>query len=241
MILPWGTAQDTLLYEEVPILVHCILLCRKLERNLCETPLMPQWLSLSSKISLSQQSYAFDKSKNKENIINFFSCEGITKQHYFNGIIKQRLNQYLKQSGPRQREWRAALRFEEKLAGHKERNSIAIERLVCCSNRPNFFCTPNIIFYSRVIFKFSVCLFATQKSTVANYEHGAQARNQRGRRGGFAPLENFCSPWKNVLDIVWKYWTYFKRFGPLLENSSPLLVSQAGYGLDGAHLQCKAS
>jgi len=59
---------------------------------------------LSNKISLSQQSYAFDKSKNKENIINFFSCEGITKQHYFNGIIKQRLNQYLKQSGPRQRE-----------------------------------------------------------------------------------------------------------------------------------------
>jgi len=115
--------------------------------------------------------------------------------------------------GPRLREWRTALRFEEKLAGRKERNSIAIERLICCSNRPNFFCTPNAIFYSRVIFKFSVCLFATQKSTFANYEHGVQARNLRGRRRGEAPLENFSPPLEKcvgyilkILDIVQNIW-----------------------------------
>jgi len=44
-----------------------------------------------------------------------------------------------KQGDPRLRAWRATLRFEEELAGHKERNSIAIKRLVCCSNRPEFF------------------------------------------------------------------------------------------------------
>ena len=42
------------------------------------------------------------------------------------------------QGGPRLRAWRATLRFKETFAGRKERNSIAIERLVCCSNRPNF-------------------------------------------------------------------------------------------------------
>jgi len=40
--------------------------------------------------------------------------------------------------------------FEETLVGCKERSSIAIERLVCCSNRSNFFCTPHAIFDSRV-------------------------------------------------------------------------------------------
>ena len=44
----------------------------------------------------------------------------------------------------------------------QNRNSIAIRKLVCRSNTPNFWCTPNVIFDSRVIFKFSVCLFATQ-------------------------------------------------------------------------------
>jgi len=35
-----------------------------------------------------------------------------------------------------------------------------------------------------------------------------QARNQVGRRErGESPLENFLPPWKNVLDIVWNYWT----------------------------------
>jgi len=39
MTLPLGTPQDTFLCEElnVPILVHCILLCKKLEHSLCET------------------------------------------------------------------------------------------------------------------------------------------------------------------------------------------------------------
>ena len=62
------------------------------------------------------------------------------------------------QGGPRLQAWRAALRFEEKFAGRKRRNSIVDKRLVCCSNRPNFCCAPNAIFDSRVIFKFSVCL-----------------------------------------------------------------------------------
>jgi len=46
-------------------------------------------------------------------------------------------------------------------------------------------------------------LFATQKSTFANYEHGTQACNQEGR----SPPSKLFAPWKNVLDIVWKYWT----------------------------------
>jgi len=56
---------------------------------------------------------------------------------------------------------------------------------------------------------------------------GKQARNQ----GGFAPPYKFFRPsWKYVLDILWNYWTCSKKFGPLSENSSPLLVSQAGCG-----------
>jgi len=44
------------------------------------------------------------------------------------------------------------------------------------------------------------------------------------------------SPWKNVLSIVENYWTEFKKYGPLSENSSsPPLVSQAGYG-PGRHI-----
>jgi len=70
----------------------------------------------------------------------------------------------LGQGGPRLRAWRATLRFEEKFAGRKERNSIAIRRLVCCSSKPNVCCTPNALLDSRVIFtlKFSVSLFGTQ-------------------------------------------------------------------------------
>jgi len=49
-----------------------------------------------------------------------------------------------------------------KFAGRKERIFIAIKRLVCCSDITKFCCTPNAIFDSRVIFHFSVCLFATQ-------------------------------------------------------------------------------
>ena len=53
----------------------------------------------------------------------------------------------------------------------------------------------------------------------------------RGDAGGrITPYKFFRSPWKNVLDIVWNYWTYFKKIGPFSENLSPPLVSQAGYG-----------
>jgi len=38
---------------------------------------------------------------------------------------------------------------EEKFASRKERSSIAIKRLVCCSNTSNFCCKPNAIFYSK--------------------------------------------------------------------------------------------
>ena len=78
-------------------------------------------------------------------------CWVLTLYHN-DGCAQNRIDQ----GGPRLRAWRATLRFEEKSAGHKDRNSIAIKRFVCCSNRPTFFCTPN------AIFKFSVCLFATQ-------------------------------------------------------------------------------
>jgi len=50
---------------------------------------------------------------------------------------------YLCQGGPRLRAWRAKLRFEETVAGRKERNSAAIKRLICCSNWSNFCCTAN--------------------------------------------------------------------------------------------------
>jgi len=73
------------------------------------------------------------------------------------------LNIGLAQGGPRLRAWRATLRFEEKFAGRKERHSIAIKRLVRCSNRPNFCCTPKATFDFGVILKFCVYLFATQK------------------------------------------------------------------------------
>jgi len=39
-----------------------------------------------------------------------------------------------------------------KITGRKERNSTAIKRLVCCSNRPKFCCTPNASFDFRAIF-----------------------------------------------------------------------------------------
>jgi len=32
---------------------------------------------------------------------------------------------------------------------------------------------------------------------------GNQTRNQ----GGEAPLQNLSPPWKNVLHIIWSYWT----------------------------------
>jgi len=84
----------------------------------------------------------------------------------------------LEQGGPRLQLSRATLWFEEKLAGCKERNSIATERLVCCSNRHNFFCTPSTIFYSRAIFKFSVCLpLKKALSQITNMEHIFSAKS----------------------------------------------------------------
>jgi len=44
------------------------------------------------------------------------------------------------------------------------------------------------------------------------------------------PCKPFRLSWKNLLDIVENYWTYFEKNGPLSENSSPHLVLQAGYG-----------
>jgi len=41
------------------------------------------------------------------------------------------------------------------------------------------------------------------------------------------------------LDVVKNYWTQFKIFGPLSENSSPHLVSQASYGPDCIDLRVK--
>jgi len=52
----------------------------------------------------------------------------------------------------------------------------------------------------------------------------------RGWRGGKIPLQNCSPPWSNVLGTVENYRTWFKKVGPLSENSSPPLVSQAGYG-----------
>jgi len=60
-------------------------------------------------------------------INHLFSCEG---------------KNFLKQSGPRLQELRVTLPFEENFAGRKERNAVAIKRLVCCSNRLIFCCTP---------------------------------------------------------------------------------------------------
>jgi len=50
-----------------------------------------------------------------------------------------------------------------------------------------------------------------------------QRSNQGERGGGEAPKKIFIPPRKMC-------WIYFKKFGPLSENSSPLLMSQAGYG-----------
>jgi len=49
---------------------------------------------------------------------------------------------YLGQASPRLQALKATLQFEEKFAGRKEKNSTAIKRLVCCSNRTNFCCSP---------------------------------------------------------------------------------------------------
>ena len=51
-----------------------------------------------------------------------------------------------------------------------------------------------------------------------------------GTRDGEAPLQNLSPPpWKNVLKVKTSGHS-LKKCGPLSENSSPPLVSQAGYG-----------
>jgi len=40
-----------------------------------------------------------------------------------------------------------------------------------------------------------------------NFYKKRQARNPGGSKGAKPPLENLSSPWKNMLDISWKYWT----------------------------------
>jgi len=56
----------------------------------------------------------------------------------------------------------------------------------------------------------------------------------RGDAGEAKPLENFSPPWKNVLGIVQNCWMgIVEKVGPLSQNSSPPLVSQAGYGPRG--------
>jgi len=51
----------------------------------------------------------------------------------------------------------------------------------------------------------------------------------RGTGGAKPPCKIFGLHWKNVLDTVYNYWTYFKKFARLSENSSLALVSQVGY------------
>jgi len=48
-------------------------------------------------------------------------------------------------------------------------------------------------------------------------------------------------PLEKNFDIVWKYWTQFKYFGPLSEKSSPLLMSQASYRPGCSSLLCSAA
>ena len=58
------------------------------------------------------------------------------------------------QGGLRLQAWRATLQFEEKLAGRKEKNSTAIERLVCCFYRPISSARQNTILIQGKFFSF---------------------------------------------------------------------------------------
>jgi len=73
------------------------------------------------------------------------------------------------------------------------------------------------------------------KSTITSTEVSLAVRTLKtttspGVAEGEAPLQNFSPLWKNVLCIVENFWTYLKKLGLLSGNSSPTLVSQAGYG-----------
>jgi len=49
-------------------------------------------------------------------------------------------------------------------------------------------------------------------------------------RGAKLPLENFCHPLEKCVGYGLKLLDTVQKCGSLSENSSPLLVSQAGYG-----------
>jgi len=86
----------------------------------------------------------------------------------------------------------------------------------------------NPVLASQVRFQNSVLLnaFASKVATsavIAGHSSNDQARNQGG-------LENFSPPPEKCVGYSLKILDIVKKFGPLSENSSPLLVSQAGYG-----------
>ena len=70
------------------------------------------------------------------------------------------------------------------------------------------------------------CVFSNQ------LPHVLQARNQGGHREGEAPPENFSTLMEKFVGYILKLSDIVNKCGPLSENSSPLLVSQAGYGPD---------
>ena len=56
-----------------------------------------------------------------------------------------------------------------------------------------------------------------------------QARCQGGRRGE-TPPRKFFAPLEKCVGSILKLLDVFQKFGPLSQNSSLPLVSQAGYG-----------
>ena len=70
----------------------------------------------------------------------------------------------------------------------------------------------------------SSSVFLKVRNCTAQYY---QARNQGGAQGG---LENFSLPLEKCAGHYLKHLDIVKKFRPFSENSSPLLVSQAGYG-----------
>jgi len=72
-----------------------------------------------------------------------------------------------------------------------------------------------VIVIGNVLYQVTNCHVTTDKLLVAQLRHYwklsvyslcTQARDQ-GAQGGRRPLKFFSLPWKNVLDIVWNYWT----------------------------------
>jgi len=105
-------------------------------------------------------------------------------------------------------------------------------RFVCFASSPQF----STHFMVLVNFNPTLTKIASETKLIINAKQ--QTRNQGGA-GGAKPLqENFLPPLEKcvgyslkLLDIVQKIWAPLKKkFGSLSENSSSLLVSQAGYG-----------